>query len=328
MTVNRALAPMQCNPVDSESVESKVPQPGKERLQAAIGALMAAYLRPIWPTLAITCFLFAISHLALLPPRIRWIMFAMAAGSSVLFAVAAVWIRHRPIAGPTATMLGGLTALVLWLNSVVHLFLEQQSWNTTNLIIVLVATAMLLLDRRWFLCTAALCAGAWFAAVMLLPPDPHWLHFGFALLSSEVMALIIHFVRVRDLSRIEGLRIAEEEREAQLELSLQDAQLRLASIWQNSREGLVISDETGRLIAVNRATANLVGTQEADLPGRRWFELFSRDSDLNAAERSYSQVFDNPESVPTEEREVVLADGRRLWLATSHLRLPQPDGQH
>src|SRR4029453_8262176 len=138
---------------------------------------------------------------------------------------------------------------------------------------------------------------------------------------SEVMALIIHVVRVRDLSRIEGLRIAEEERKAQLELSLQDVQLRLALIWQNSREGLVISDETGRLIAVNRATANLVGTQEADLPGRRWFELFSRDSDPNAAELAYSQVFDNPESVPTEEREVVLADGRRLWLATSHLRL-------
>src|SRR5262245_19834669 len=134
---------MQCNPVDSESVESKVPPPDKQRLQAAIDALTAAYLRPVWPTLALTFFVFAISHLAVLPPRIRWIMFAMAAGSSVLFAVAAVWIRQRRIAGPTANMLGGLTILVAWLNSVVHLFLVKQSWNTTNLIIVLVGTAML-----------------------------------------------------------------------------------------------------------------------------------------------------------------------------------------
>jgi PAS domain S-box-containing protein len=327
MTANPASAPMQLDPVDSESVESKVPRPGKERLQSAIGARMAAYLRPVWPTLAMTCLLFAISHLALLPPRIRWIMFAMAAGSSVLFASAAVWIRHRPVAGPTATMLGGLTALVLWLNGVVHLFLLQQSWDTTNLIIVLVGTAMLLLDRCWFSASQPL---RWVLACRGYPASA-----GPSLASLWLRSAVIrghgcdHPRRpCAGLEPDKGLRIAEEERKAQLELSLQDTQLRLASIWQNSREGLVISDETGRLLAVNRSTAKLVGIEEADLPGRRWVELFSRDSDLNAAERVYSQVFDNPESVPTEEREVVLADGRRLWLATSHLRLPQPGGQH
>ena len=72
-------------------------------------------------------------------------------------------------------------------------------------------TAMMLLDRRWFLSIAALCALSWLAAVALLPTDPEWLHFGFAVRSSEVMAVLIHIVRVRDLRRIESLRMADEE---------------------------------------------------------------------------------------------------------------------
>jgi len=317
---------MQPERTDSGRAESDVQRPGRDRLRAAAGAAIASYLRPMWATLAFCFLVFAVSHALVLPPGVRWIMFAVALVSSATFAMGAVWVGHGRITGPTAIMLGGLTALLLWLQSAVHLLLLQQPWEITDLIMVLMGTAVLLLDRMWFFTIAALCAGAWLAAVILLPAETLWLHFGYALLTSEVIAVVIHIVRTRDLLHIQGLRMAEEQHKLQLELALQDARLRLASIWHNSCDGLVISDEKGRLLAVNRTAARLVGCQEADLPGRHWTELLSKDTDLDAADRAYTWAFNSPGSVPVEEREVVLADGRHLWLAASHLRLPQPDG--
>lgn len=308
--------------------DGELPQPSPERIGAAIEASSAGYLRPVWSGLALVYAFFAAAHLLLLPPGIRLPMFLLAGISAVGFGAGTLWLRRVrfPGGGKGATCWSGWTGLVIWLNSAVHLILVGQPKDSTNLIIVLIGIAIFLLDRRWFLGVAFLCVGAWVLAFLRSPPDPQWSHFGFAFLSSGLLAGLIHIGRRRDLERIQGLLMVEEKREALLEAALQDARLRLASIWQNSRDGLIISDAEGRVVAVNRAVAALVGRTEAELCGRPWLEFLAEGWDREAANRIYAQTYLNPESVTAEEREVALASGRRAWLATSHLRLPQLEG--
>ena len=111
-----------------------VPQLGRERLRAAAGAMIACYLRPIWVTLALCFAVFAVSHLVVLPPGVRWLMFAMALVAFATFAMGAVCVRRSRITGPRAIMLAGLTAVLLWLQSAAHLLLLQQPWEVTDLI--------------------------------------------------------------------------------------------------------------------------------------------------------------------------------------------------
>lgn len=311
-------------------VEHELPSPSDARMRAAIEVNSAGYLRPVWWGLSVVYAIFAVAHLVLLPPAIRGPMSVLATLSSVGFGIGLAALRRgwlkRQSPG-TATLLSGVTALVIWLNSAVHLILVGQPRDSTNLIIVLVGCAMFMLDRRWFLALFALCVGAWLVAFLRSPPNAEWLHFGFALLSSGLLAALIYIGRRNDLRRIQGLLIVEEKREEQLEMALQDARLRLASIWQNSRDGLVMSDTEGRVLAVNRAMATLAERAEAELTGRPWLELLAPHYDVEAAQQAYAEIYRSPETAPAEEREVHLAGGKIVWVALSHLRMPQPEGE-
>jgi two-component system, cell cycle sensor histidine kinase and response regulator CckA len=305
-----------------------LPRPDAGRERAAIDAATAGYLRPLLPTLSVLYLIFAGAHWFVLAPPARLVMVVAAVITAAVFAAFMFWMRTQPSDGPSVNPIGGVTGLMLWANSALHLALVREPKDTNNLIIVAVGISILLLDRRWFFTILGLCIATWLAVLSLSPPNPQWGHFGFAFVSFTVMAVLIHLGRIRDLRRIEGLRMVEEQREAQLEAALQDARTRLTSIWQNSRDGLLISNEAGVLVAVNQSVATLLGRSESELIGRHWLELLSESVDPVAASGAYARAFVNPESIPSEEREVPLASGRKVWLATSHLRLPQPTGGH
>jgi two-component system sensor histidine kinase/response regulator len=50
--------------------------------------------------------------------------------------------------------------------------------------------------------------------------------------------------------------------------SLKDSQMRLNSVWENSVDGMRLTDESGLIVSVNRAFCRLIEMEQRDLVGR------------------------------------------------------------
>ncbi|MBX3747362.1 MAG: response regulator [Verrucomicrobiae bacterium] len=298
----------------------------RDRVRRAAEDSLGACLPTLWIVLAVVYAAFTAAHLWFLPEPIRRYLALLATATSLAFALAATLSRRRPLAHQWITPLGGLTALILWFNSSVHLGLTGQPHDTTNLIVVLIGTAMVLLNRPWFFIIASLSAAAWIAAALIHSDRELWAHFGFALFSSATLAVVMLYARLRDLERIEGLRSLDARHQAKLELALQDTRHQLASIWQNSRDGMAITDATGHILSVNHAAAAAIGLDESQLAGKPWYSVLHPAPEPGAAAQAYARLLAQPTAAPADECEISLPEGRRLWVSLSHLALPQSDG--
>ncbi len=63
------------------------------------------------------------------------------------------------------------------------------------------------------------------------------------------------------------------------------------SIWQNSNEGMRLTDENGTMIAVNQSFCRLVGMSEDALVGKHFTVIYAPEEDLNQLARSYEIKF-------------------------------------
>jgi signal transduction histidine kinase len=142
--------------------------------------------------------------------------------SAVLFGLRFV-LQSRPAphswAHAIATGMGGLALL----NSAVHLFLTADPQQTLNFIFVLIAAGSLFLSTPWLSWFVLVTLVSWLCiagpAVFVQP----WLHFGFALFMSTVVAFFIHRFRVSTLLHLEALRTANETSNRTREEALRQA---------------------------------------------------------------------------------------------------------
>ncbi len=102
-------------------------------------------------------------------------------------------------------------------NSCLHLALTGEPRQTTNIMVIVLAAGLVLLSTRWLIFNLAAILLGWGAMAALLPPSPEWVHFGFALFSSTLLAAVAHFLRVSSLKRLQRLRILDEYHKQELQ---------------------------------------------------------------------------------------------------------------
>jgi PAS domain S-box-containing protein len=117
-------------------------------------------------------------------------------------------------------------------------------------------------------------------------------------------ALLLH---VRDLS---------ERKE--VESALRSSELLFHSVWENSADGMRLTDEHGRIVAVNDAFCRMVGRMRAELEGRPFAEIFSVGSEPGAAAADYVAQFAHRTLAAKSEEPVNFPDGRQAVLEQSN----------
>jgi hypothetical protein len=146
-------------------------------------------------------------HLVAAPPEARHALVAAALATAVAAGICYLATLGR-LSPSVAPHLGGLLAALAAGNSLLHLALTRDPVQSTNVMLILVATCAVVDERRW--CSGIVLASlAGVAAVGLTsPPDPLWIHFAFGLATALVLGLILRLVRQRGLESLDTARRA------------------------------------------------------------------------------------------------------------------------
>ncbi|MDB6066584.1 MAG: Blue-light-activated protein [Pedosphaera sp.] len=121
---------------------------------------------------------------------------------------------------------------------------------------------------------------------------------------SGKVALLLH---VRDLS--ERKHAAE---------ALKGSEIRFHSIWENSVDGMRLTDESGTIIAVNEAFCNLVGMERKELEGKLLTATYPETENLEEKLRSYRERFKERSVERRVEQRMTFRNGKSVELERSN----------
>jgi signal transduction histidine kinase len=157
--------------------------------QRRVLSYLSRFLSPLYLFLAA-------AHYFALPPDKAPTMMAVALASSAIFLVLAIYQRFYTIPNALVWPLGvGVFMGLMQFNSIFHMYLTQEVHQTTNVLLILVATGFLLNSLRWFLLCLPLTLGAWMWAFSLIPHTAgDVIHYGFALFSGTFTSVVVHLI--------------------------------------------------------------------------------------------------------------------------------------
>ncbi|HNT77201.1 MAG TPA: GAF domain-containing protein [Anaerolineae bacterium] len=164
---------------------------------------------------------FAISHFLLLTGTIRWVMTSVAMVTAALAFGVRAWLRRRLLPPGWAHPVASAMALLILINTLLHLYLSDDPLQTTNVVLFVIGLGLILFSFFWWGLLAALAVCGWaFCAFVLGSPSPVWMHFAFALFSAVTISLVVYWMRVRTHRRLELLRLKEVQQRQALETAL------------------------------------------------------------------------------------------------------------
>lgn len=198
------------------------------QLRDGIDLVSLRNLRFVLPGIVALYFIFTLFHLIILLPPISYTMAGVAFLSCLFFTGMYVLLKWRRPANRWAQPLGFSVGCVILVNSLLHLWLTGEPWQTTNVMLLMFGMSFLLLETRWFVAILFIAVTGWGNVVRSLGPEPLWTHFWFAILSAVMLSVLAHLALRRTYSHAESLRIADrlktwelERRTVQLETSIE-----------------------------------------------------------------------------------------------------------
>ena len=107
------------------------------------------------------------------------------------------------------------------------------------------------------------------------------------------------------------------------EAALRSSEMLFHSVWENSVDGMRLTDENGNIVAVNDAFCKLVGIQRADLEGKPFTVIFAKSEQPEQLLQEFRQRFRERVIEPERERRLTLRNGNVVILedASSYVEL-------
>lgn len=221
----------------------------------------------------------------------------LSADVSIIVGPAALWsgllllgfrllfYRVLPPLGSANVLAGSMAGLVL-VNSVLHLYLTVDPFQTTTLILLILGMAYVFFSQMWFWSGTVLAAGAWLWLANRAHFADQWLDFGFALSLSILLGGLVNHYRFKSYWRLEKLNLeAQVQRKvlADASLAARLSEERFRQLSDASIEGIVVHDQ-GKIIDANLSTATLFGYQTSELIGRNLMDLLTAESKRHLAD--------------------------------------------
>ena len=190
---------------------------GKEELRKALTAAtweslpsVTAGLGILFGVYALWMIIFPPVKRALLLDLLAWMTAAIMIGLYAAF-------RRRLLDSSWTRPLAGSLALLLLLNGLLPLFLDPHPEYTIFLALAVAGTGYFLLYRRELVLFTAAALGGWLLAALLARAEAAWVLYGLALVVSALLAVAIHRSRVHTYRQLEGLRLQNLQRKAELQ---------------------------------------------------------------------------------------------------------------
>ena len=214
----------------SESLESLedsrgcLHQVSSRELKAALDRVALSSLSPVSLALGVLYAVFAVGHVFLLPPEAALPMLVCAALSSLLLLGLYAWFKLGLVQPSWATSLSAVVTGLVFINTELNFMLVPNPRETTNFVLLILGSSMLLLCSWWLYTMFGLVLSGWGIVVWSAAPSEDWFHFGFALVTSCVLGVVVHTVRLRMMCRLESLHIIDQHQKETLQLALDRAE--------------------------------------------------------------------------------------------------------
>ena len=209
----QAIAPANHNPVDTQPTAAAP-------LAVALNLAVRDSLRIISSGGAILFFLFAISHLFLLPRTIAPFMSSVAASTAVTFLVLRLWLMRNTLPlHAVHPVIAGLGGLVL-LNSLLHLLLMNEIKHTSNVALLVIGIGGLTLMRWWFYALITVVCGSWAAILVFMSQSPDLTHYLVMMVCAVMLSVVLHNARLRSMVQLYALHIQDEQQQVALEQAI------------------------------------------------------------------------------------------------------------
>jgi PAS domain S-box-containing protein len=121
------------------------------------------------------------------------------------------------------------------------------------------------------------------------------------LIPIEISASLILDILGKPDGIIGIMRDISERKKA--EEALKNSELRFRSIWENSNDGMSLTNSEGNIVAVNRAYCSLIGIEERDLVGKPFTCIFATEEceDIDILLKNYKEKFISREIDPNRQ---------------------------
>jgi PAS domain-containing protein len=246
-----------------------------------LNELVRETLAPSAGTLAIVAAALVGILPAVLPPEVAPAVTRTVAAIAVLEGMTWFLLKRRTppphLVHPIGAWITGCVLVALG-----NLFAEiPDPRQTTILMLAAVASGGLLASRRWLAAHLAGILAVFAFGALSAPSDPQWLHFGFSLAFSFVLAALFQEVRMRMLSRLRASR-GELERElvehGRAQDALRESEARFRQIFEGAPVMMHSLDTDGRLLAVNQKWLEETGYERDDVIGRSITSVLTPES--------------------------------------------------
>lgn len=305
------------------SANNHTPTPSPYDIRATgLDDVVRTHLRPLaWGLLPLYA-AYAIGHVLLLPSDQALPMTILAGVTAVLLlALNIALLRWEPPLDwvhPFGVLLGGLVMV----NSLAHIAVTGDPKHTTNLLLLLVGAAVLLLRWRWLLALMAATWTGWLAVMALAVNGGDWSHFVFGLLAATVLALIVHSVRLRTLYRLERLHQIGAQQAAAMAAAaseIRQSEERFRRLANAAFEALVFHKD-GCIVDMNQSALELFGCSLEEARTKTVWDL--------VAPESYDVIRERIASPDAQPYEVAAQrnDGSR-FPAEVHVRVLPSEGR-
>lgn len=260
--------------------------------------------------LGVACFAFSV--ISYLRHGVLWLtLFNIALGGVLVSFV--VLARRGDIAPRWANGMVALTLLLAAIDVLLAFALFREFNQNHFIALIVVGAGSFLLSNRWLALTIGGIWAAWLPVAWWAIQMDNLVRYALTLFAATILSLAIHTARMRSHFRL-GVALSR----------LHKSEERYRSLFQQSKDVIVVSTPAGRLIDINPAGIDLFGYHDEDIPFLELgADIYTDEEDREQLRQALLEKGFVKDFVSTLETR----DGRRLELESTSTAIRDAEGR-